>query len=305
MAELKNEFSWSKSRHDLFVSCRRKYFFHYYGSWNGWKREADERTRQIYYLKKLQSRQMWIGSVVHKYIENLLKTYRSGETACDQGRWEANLLSTLRQEFVLSRSGNWSAMKWRLFEHEYETDVTDEEWKRTADLAVACFRTFMASPLHERVRALAPDQYLEIEDFSHFFIDGVKVHVVLDFSFRENGDVFIYDWKTGQGEGGMHALQLACYRAYAQQKWDLPEENIFAVEFNLARNETTEYRGSVGLRRDEALEQIRSSIRGMQERLADVAGNTAREEDFSFVDNEKSCFTCNFQRVCPKRQPSS
>ena len=54
--ELKNEFSWSKSRDETFRECHRKYYFQYYGYWNGWKENADQRVRLTYVLKKLQTR---------------------------------------------------------------------------------------------------------------------------------------------------------------------------------------------------------------------------------------------------------
>jgi len=35
MGAIVNEFSWSRSRDNTFQDCRRKYFYHYYGSWVG------------------------------------------------------------------------------------------------------------------------------------------------------------------------------------------------------------------------------------------------------------------------------
>ena len=40
MAELTNEFSWSRSRDGTFQDCRRRYFYHYYGAWGGWEAAA-------------------------------------------------------------------------------------------------------------------------------------------------------------------------------------------------------------------------------------------------------------------------
>ena len=40
MADLVNEFSWSRSRDHTFQDCRRKYFYHYYGAWGGWDASA-------------------------------------------------------------------------------------------------------------------------------------------------------------------------------------------------------------------------------------------------------------------------
>ena len=67
-----NEFSWSKTRDEMFRDCLRKYYFHYYGAWGGWDPHADERTRQLYILKNLQTRAMWAGDRVHRAIHAAL-----------------------------------------------------------------------------------------------------------------------------------------------------------------------------------------------------------------------------------------
>jgi hypothetical protein len=36
MGELRNEFSRSKSRNEIFQTCPRQYYFNYYGYWGGW-----------------------------------------------------------------------------------------------------------------------------------------------------------------------------------------------------------------------------------------------------------------------------
>src|SRR2546422_620828 len=47
MAELKNEFSWSRSRDNAFQECKRKYFYHYYGAWGGWDAAAPQEVRRL------------------------------------------------------------------------------------------------------------------------------------------------------------------------------------------------------------------------------------------------------------------
>ena len=65
MTEFRNDFSWSKSRDEVFQTCPRQYYFNYYGYWGGWEESAPERTRQIYVIKKLKNRFMWAGEKVH------------------------------------------------------------------------------------------------------------------------------------------------------------------------------------------------------------------------------------------------
>ena len=61
-------FSWSASRHDSFMSCRRRYYYSYY---------ASAQDTEIYRLKKLSALPLWAGSVVHDTIESFLRGHDS------------------------------------------------------------------------------------------------------------------------------------------------------------------------------------------------------------------------------------
>ena len=63
--DLRNDFSWSRSRDGAFHDCRRKYYYQYYGAWGGWDPAAAPEVRRLYVLKQLQSRQQWVGRAVH------------------------------------------------------------------------------------------------------------------------------------------------------------------------------------------------------------------------------------------------
>ena len=55
MAQLTNDFTWSKSRHEKFEECLRAYYYQYYGSWGGWEAAHGSEIRELYVLKKLSS----------------------------------------------------------------------------------------------------------------------------------------------------------------------------------------------------------------------------------------------------------
>src|SRR5829696_2054878 len=65
VADLTNDFSWSRSRDGCFDDCKRRYYYQYYGSWGGWAIDAPPDVRRIYILKQLATRQMWAGRIVH------------------------------------------------------------------------------------------------------------------------------------------------------------------------------------------------------------------------------------------------
>ena len=78
MAELVNDFSWSRTRDNVFQECRRRYYYQYYGAWGGWDADADPLIRRLYILKQLATRQMWAGRLVHEAVERSLLALRDG-----------------------------------------------------------------------------------------------------------------------------------------------------------------------------------------------------------------------------------
>ena len=105
MPDLKNEFSWSKSREDCFRRCPRQYFFTYYGSWGGWDKRAPERTRAIYIYKQLQSRQQWIGATVHNCLRWVLATLRNKGAVPQEETALGNMAKRLQLDFQDSGEG--------------------------------------------------------------------------------------------------------------------------------------------------------------------------------------------------------
>ncbi len=300
MKELVNEFSWSKSRDIMFRKCARKYYFNYYGGWGGWKLNAPERTRQIYILKQLTIRYIWIGQVVHSCIERSMKNLYRGIRPLNMEEIIQITLKMMRGDFVSSQRKRYlrKPKTCALFEHEYDIDVDKEAWNRVFGHVEECLRNFYDSKVYQKVCSLPKDNWLEIEEFSHFWLDYVKVSVSLDFACKEGKDVIIYDWKTGKSEKmERDNTQLACYALYAMEKWEVPIANIKTIEYNLARNETYEFPV------DEAViegvkEYMKGSIRDMKELLRDEDLNEAVEDDFTKTTDENVCSQCNFRKVC-------
>jgi hypothetical protein len=302
MSELKNDFSWSKSRDEVFRKCPRQYYFQYYGSWGGWKTDCDQRTREIYVLKQLQSRSMWAGSKVHDCIKRALENLRRGIKPMPEKEAIDATLASMRNDFANSRRGDyWKNPKTcGFFEHEYKLNLSKSAWKETADHAVKCLQTFYQSDVYKRIQELSSDQWLETEEFSSFQLESTKIHVVLDFSYRDtNGDIVIYDWKTGRSDSERNDVQLACYSYYATQKWAVDAEKVKTIEFNLASGRAYNY-SLIGKGLESILHHIRGSIRDMKMLLDNPETNQANEDRFAFTTQDTTCNYCNYRKVCPR-----
>ncbi len=160
MADLVNEFSWSRTRDNVFQDCRRRYYYQYYGAWGGWDADSDPVVRRLYILKQLATRQMWAGRLVHEAIERSLLALRDGH-----GLSEASLIEDtvrqMREEWKGSRAGVYRQAPKRpsLFEHEYGVAIRDSEWQALRDHVVRCLRNFHRLPVLTDIKR-TPDRAL-------------------------------------------------------------------------------------------------------------------------------------------------
>ena len=300
MTELKNEFSWSKTRDEVFRTCPRQYWFSYYGYWNGWLENAPERTRQIYVLKNLKNRHMWAGEKVHECIQRSLNNIRRGIRVLSADEIVSITLDQMRAEFRSSRAGNYlkNPKTCGLFEHEYGVEVTDDQWKEVATNVETCLRNFYASDIYDGLKSHRRDGWLEVGEFSSFQLDGVKIDLAIDCAIREGDEVRIYDWKTGKSIPDDLPIQLSCYALYARGKWNVPPESLRVIEFNLSSNKSSWFSASLGVV-ENTKGYLRGGIKDMRSLLLDVKKNIPMEEErFSKVEDERISLGCNFRKVC-------
>jgi hypothetical protein len=302
MADLQNEFTWSKSRHEKFKECLRAYYLHYYGSWGGWEAAPGSETRELWILKKLSSRWQWAGSVVHEAIEKLLLRARAGAGLRGVDELVEQTKRRARAQWVASREKGY----WReprdvpgLLEHEYAEPVTNEEWKRLWDEVVeTSLRSFYASPTFAAIREVPRERWLSVDELDSFVFEGTKVWVAVDFAYRDDeGRVHVLDWKTGRQRDVDH-VQVGIYALYASGKWQVPADRVVGGLVYLPSG-ARRVDVSVG---EPALEGCRAAMRGsiaaMRERLDDAAANHASMPRFPMPESREPCARCPFRRPC-------
>jgi len=301
MQEFRNEFSWSKSREEMFRGCQRQYYYHYYASWGGWKRHSDEKTRRIYTLKKMTNQHLWAGEHVHRAIDEMLKKLKTQVPLDPEDQVVEQVLEKMRNEYRNSVSGK----KWEnpqscgLMEHEYNWELSKETWKKMAHHVETCLRNFYQSNIFKQIQQIPTEQWLEVEELSHFLLNETKVYLSVDFAIKRGEDVVIYDWKTGHSRNQEIDLQMSCYGWFAWQKWNVDPKRIELIEVHLADLQE-EHHHVQGINLEKVQKRIFDSIQSMQFLLDDIQNNRATEERFVFTENERFCGYCNFQKICTK-----
>jgi hypothetical protein len=307
MADLTNDFSWSKSRHEKFVECRRAYYYAYYGSWGGWEAVHGSLVRELYVLKKLSSRWQWAGSVVHSTLKSLLSRARATGDFLPLERVLERTRARARAEWAGSREKSY----WReaskivgLVEHEYGDAVPGDDWRRLYEGVVdGSLRAFYGSPILEEIRRTPRDRWLTVDELDAWEFEGTKIWVAIDFAFRDDdGRIRVLDWKTGK-ERGVDHTQVSIYALYAQRKWGVPTDGVLGGLVYLAPTEASPGGEAVTVAADPAtLErcqaEMRHSIATMKSALVDPQRNVACIDAFPQLERRDSCRRCPFRRPC-------
>jgi DNA-directed RNA polymerase subunit RPC12/RpoP len=281
-------FSWSASRHDTFSSCRRKYYYSYYAS------HEDEEIKR---LKKLSALPLWAGSVVHDTIEWWLK---KNDTLPPKEEQDAFIRRVVHTGMVSDwRESEMASRRFRLFEHEYDIPVDQEDKRIAVNVVMRSLQHFFASDTLKEALDVGRKRWLALEDLVSFHVGDVEVYLRMDLAFRDRGGrVVIVDWKTGRREGRFNEVQIAGYALYAtEQGWVASPEEI-ATELNYLVIPRATRRSVTRDKVEHARSFIAKSAGTMKSLLVDPLENVARLEDFPMVDRPRVCRRCNFRRLC-------
>src|SRR5262245_62497322 len=122
------------------------------------------------------------------------------------------------------RESEAGSLRFRLFEHEYQVPVDQEDKKIVVGVVMRSLRNFFKSPTLAEAFAAGRERWLTLEDLVSFRVGDVEVKLRMDLAYRDReGRVVIVDWKTGRREGRFSEVQLAGYALYAAEQGWVPD----------------------------------------------------------------------------------
>lgn len=298
MTDFKNEFSWSKSRNEMFNECKRKYFLYYYGSWNGWDNREEDKTKRIYYLKKLNTKEIWLGQIIHEVIKYVLNQLKDGKRV-PLGYAIAILRKKFEEGFIQSSLKKYTGFKskaHKFFEEEYGISISEEEKKELLKKAESCLTNFYNSDTFIEIKKIPVSDWISLEEFLTFNLEENRIFLSIDFAIKKGDKIIIYDWKTGKERSSEFDLQLTCYALYVSEKLGISPKNITARIFNLSINKEDTFEINEK-KLIEMREYIKENISKMKSFLEDTKNNVAKEEKFP-KEEGFYCSRCNFKKIC-------
>jgi len=295
------DFSWSQSRRSTFRECPRKYYWHYYGSHNGWLDDAPAESRRAWMLKKITNLHMVLGTIVHELASESILRVRGGgavPAAADliqEGRARLNrawLMSQQREEWE-RRPGSLTM----LMEFYRGSGPPRDLIETIRDKLYTCLRHLMSSESFREAVEAPMVEVKEVDRLDFIELDGVKLYAQPDLLYRLGDAWRIVDWKTGARHES-HAPQLRTYAVYLRERGDLPDGPAIGRLEYLGSGEGT----SLPISDRECAEErqrIADSVDAMRTYLTDPVRNEALPRDrFPLREDTRRCPACPFYELC-------
>lgn len=278
---------WSVSRYDRFTTCKRMYYFDYYGRFA----PPTQRTT-IEKLKKMTSVPLEIGTIVHDMVKRLLERLLVSEAPIDREKF---------LDFARGMTENYCRSK-QFCEVYYRVVPAVDPDEVFADVAVA-LRNFLDSPRYrwivEKAITNKADWVVEPSGYGETRIGGLKAYCKVDFLFPVDNQFHILDWKTGRPDEEKHRKQLLGYALWATNHFNVPATAVHPTIVYL-RPAYAELAVDADEGALEALvNQVHRETAEMQAFCADVEQNVPRDmEEFPMTDRTAVCRACNYRELC-------
>lgn len=321
---LVNACRWSSSREATFHECQKKYWYSYYGAWEGWpktpfdtRQTIDPLASYLYMLKNMQPACMFMGSMVHKIIEESLTSIQ--RTKKTPPLDDLLIQASLRYDACMKESKeqlwkNHPKHHANIFEHFYGLPFGASEEKILKDKALTCISNWYSSPCIQNIALNPKSEWMGIESTQTFSLeDAIEAIVVYDFFLRwpkadGSKTMIIFDWKTGQ-ENKKIEDQLFAYALAATALFSVPINALIISPFYLLAGPSgyKKYGAGQEIQLDESqLAATRSRIiESTKHMLAlhpqpDEQGIIPTPDPllFSYPDDRRGCRRCPFQQLC-------
>lgn len=300
MSDNKKEKSWSLTRARMFHECPRRFYYQYHYSKSGFAYDAPEDAQLALEMSRIKGMDMWVGEIVHQTIQWALEQSKSGQipSSAESRNYTRTLMSdgwrsSLKQ---LWRTGDHETHP-NLFEHYYKMPVGNAVTDRLRNKANKCIDNYMGSELFKWIISRPAGQWLPIDKYASFRLDGLLFYVKFDFAIRDGQTLTVYDWKTGKPSAD-ELRQLACYAMYTSQKWVIPIENVKVASVHLQPDMIVDEHVVEEYDIEDMRGYARQSFSAMLKCLRDPQKNITARDDFPMTGNFLRCARCNFRGIC-------
>lgn len=296
--ELINQLIWSGSRLSTYSECAKKYYYTYYGSWNGWKFDATDDQKELYLLKNLKIIQIITGSIVHEVVDTYLKAIKNNLSKPDA----ISLFEKKFNDFLqisITKAYRQRPKLGGIIEHEYNTELSQETINDEIEKGKTCLKNFLKSEQLKNILLVPSDNWMFSPGFCKCDVNGFEAFTMFDFAYEEDGKIIIIDFKTGKQESFEGNSQAQAYAYYFWKKYDKKPEDIVFLFWHLPSDEIIEKKFTLKTF-EEFEDMVKKDMLLLQSKVDDLEENTTSEKNFEQTQEIVYCRYCQFRRYCYK-----
>ena len=285
-----HELGWSVSRYDTFYSCKRKYYYGYYG-----KYDHEFEWSKISTLKSLTSVPLEIGNIAHDVMEMLLKRLVKSSDPIDKERLKT---------YVRNLSIEYIGKKQFIEVYYNEKNSIDEE--SIIQTVWQCVMNVVDSERFEWIRQLPQDSkdrwIIEPPGFGETRIEDMKAYCKVDFMLPFGRDIYILDWKTGKEDPEKHRKQLIGYSLFAKYHFENNFEFIHTMVCYIKDGFIEKAPDISKVDVDQFVETVRAESQEMKSFNMDVERNTPKDKSvFEMTSDISKCRFCEYRELCGRK----
>jgi CRISPR/Cas system-associated exonuclease Cas4 (RecB family) len=275
---------WSVSRFDKFLTCKRQYFYDYYA-----KYDRDTPIEKLNFLKKLTSKALETGNIVHDCLRDLLKRYQKSSSPINQEKF---------QKYVFDMTQKYCSKTFS--ESYYGNDLIDPQdiFTKVTDILQNFFESQRFKWIEKNAKLTSADWVIEPDGFGETRINNLKAYCKVDFLFPMDDKLYILDWKTGKPSLKKHTKQLTGYSVWANYHFNKPVKDIVPIIVYLYPNydeKTIEVDEKII---EDFSKQVEEEIKEMYAYLQDIDRNIPKDKAaFATLEN-RMCNYCNYRELC-------
>ena len=289
--KFKNSFSWSFSRYNLFRYCERAYYFHYYGSWNGWDTYAPEQIKEAYRLKQLISKELWLNIVLKKSLLNAINS-KPLSSRTFAAEFEHKSHRVLSSDITSLYSEEWQndPKKICIDKIYYKENSIDKITAWIRNKTAVKVKLFRESKLFYELSSLPFPAFLDTNHPLSFTQNNIQIWCSPDLMWTFHGKLNILNLNNGSGWSFIAGLNML----YARQNNNhVPSSIVCRTAFI----DKDSYFSVYGIRSPkEIMNIITDSSEEMRSRL--TFDKKAYIENFPKTTEQEKCQTCRFKAIC-------
>jgi CRISPR/Cas system-associated exonuclease Cas4 (RecB family) len=283
--EFTDTLGWSVSRFDKFLTCKRQYFFDYYP-----KYDTENPIEKLLFLKKLTSKPLETGNIIHDMVKDLLLRYQKSSKPLN-----------IQKFFEYAKKMTLQYCNKTFYESYYGNEIVDplEIFKKVTVILENLIESQRFKWIQENALAQRKDWVIEPDGYGETRIDGQKAYCKVDFLFPVGDQIYILDWKTGS-KNKKHSKQLTGYSLWANYHFQKDVKDIKAIavylfpiyqesQIEISQKDITDF-----------AQQVKEETALMHEYVADIDKNIPKAKKAFAPTPNKMCNYCNYRQICPE-----